>query len=133
MRTWTVDAGGSDSSNVKLSEGGNPQTGPFYIEGALPGDTLAVHLIRVRLNRDTAFSSGSISPRALDPAYHAAYQEPDTPRVFWQLDREHHIAKLTDTGDKLKNYTAPLRPMLGCIAVAPPQRMAFRTGYLARQ
>ena len=27
----------------QVTEGGNPQTGPFYINGAEPGDTLAVH------------------------------------------------------------------------------------------
>ncbi len=26
----------------------NPQTGPFYIEGAEPGDTLAVHFISIK-------------------------------------------------------------------------------------
>ncbi len=119
VRTWTVDAGGWDSGNRKLSEGGNPQTGPFYIEGALPGDTVAVHLIKVSLNRDTAFSNGTLSPKALDPAYHAAYKDPGTARVIWQLDREHGIARLAEPGDKLKNYTVPLRPMLGCIALAP--------------
>jgi hypothetical protein len=32
---------------------GNPLTGPFYIEGAEPGDALIIHLEKVRLNRDT--------------------------------------------------------------------------------
>ena len=132
VRTWTVDAGGADSANVRRSEGGNPQTGPFYVEGALPGDTLAIHLIKVRLNRDTAISDGIISANALDPGYNAAYKEQGTPVITWQLDREQGVAKLKDAGDKLKNYTVPLRPMLGCIAVAPPQGMAFRTGYLGR-
>ena len=130
VRTWTVDAGGSDSGNRKLSEGGNPQTGPFYVEGALPGDTLVVHLVKISLNRDTAFSSGTISARALDPAYNAAYKEPGASSVRWQLDREHGIAKLADPGDKLQSYTVPLRPMLGCVGVAPSLRMAFRTWYL---
>ena len=30
----------------------NPQTGPFYIEGAEPGDTLVVHLDKIDFNRD---------------------------------------------------------------------------------
>jgi amidase len=54
VRTWTVDAGGVDSKGVRRSQGGNPETGPFFIEGALPGDTLVVKLNRVRLNRDSA-------------------------------------------------------------------------------
>src|SRR5262249_23721053 len=41
VKTWSVDAGGVDAKGVRRSLGGNPETGPFYIEGALPGDTLA--------------------------------------------------------------------------------------------
>src|SRR5262249_43204181 len=69
VRTWTVDAGGTDSKGVRRSQGGNPETGPFYIEGAFPGDTLVVKLNKVRLNRDSAISSGTISNNALNPAY----------------------------------------------------------------
>ena len=35
----------------------NPQTGPFYIEGAQPGDTLAVHFISIEPSRDWAAST----------------------------------------------------------------------------
>src|SRR4029079_5269028 len=65
VKTWTVDAGGMDSKGIARSAGGNPQTGPFYIEGAFPGDMLAVKLDRVRLNRDTAVSGNRIVPTAL--------------------------------------------------------------------
>jgi amidase len=54
VKTWSVDAGGTDPKGVRRTSGGNPLTGPFYVEGALPGDTLAVHFTRIRLNRDTA-------------------------------------------------------------------------------
>jgi amidase len=54
VETKSVDAGGVDEKGEHCSMGGNPLTGPFYIEGAVPGDTLVVHLNRVRLNRDTA-------------------------------------------------------------------------------
>src|SRR5690242_603532 len=47
VRTWTVDAGGVDSKGAQRSQGGNPETGPFYVEGAFPGDTLAIKLNRV--------------------------------------------------------------------------------------
>jgi amidase len=132
VRTWTLDAAGEDSANVRRSEGGNPQTGPFYVEGALPGDTLAIHLVKLHLNRDAAISDGIISPNALDPGYNAIYKEQGIAHVVWQLDREQGIAKLKDPGDKLKNYTVPLRPMLGCIAVAPAHGMAYRTAYLGQ-
>src|SRR5271166_4119102 len=56
VKTWSVDAGGVDAKGKERSLGGNPQTGPFYIEGALPGDTLVVKFKTIRLNRDTAIS-----------------------------------------------------------------------------
>ena len=37
----------------------NPQTGPFYIEGAEPGDTLEVHIDNIDFNRDWGWG-GSI-------------------------------------------------------------------------
>src|SRR5438094_3438390 len=42
--TSTIDAGGTDSAGVRRGQGPNPETGPFFIEGAEPGDTLVVHL-----------------------------------------------------------------------------------------
>src|SRR5438552_3823320 len=44
IHTTTIDAMGLDEKSVSRSTGGNPQTGPFYVEGAAPGDTLVVHL-----------------------------------------------------------------------------------------
>src|SRR3954452_22837663 len=35
--TSTIDARGIDSAGVKRGQGPNPQTGPFYIEGAEAG------------------------------------------------------------------------------------------------
>src|SRR5262249_57238145 len=67
VRTWTVDAGGADSKGVRRSQGGNPETGPFYIEGAFPGDTLVVKLTQVRLNRDSAGIGGQMAPSAVNP------------------------------------------------------------------
>ena len=54
VHATTVDAGGVDANGAHVAAGGNPLTGPFYVEGAWPGDTLVVRLNRVRLNRDTA-------------------------------------------------------------------------------
>ena len=41
VSTTTVDAGGRDKEGCNVTEGGNPQTGPFFVEGTKPGDTLA--------------------------------------------------------------------------------------------
>jgi acetamidase/formamidase len=130
VRTWTVDAGGSDSHNVRLSAGGNPQTGPFYVEGALPGDTLVIHLLSVRLNRDLALSDNAVSANALNPYYNGSLGAPQASGTRWHLDRDKGVASLIDPPAALKNYTVPLRPMLGCIAVAPPRHAAYPTGRL---
>ncbi len=122
VRTWAVDAGGRDAQGVTRSMGGNPQTGPFYIEGAMPGDTLVVKLNRVRLNRDSAGSGRGIVGNALTPGYLMNLKRVENFDSNWKLDRERGIAMLAKPTERLKNYTVPLRPMLGCVAVAPPSR-----------
>jgi len=130
VKTWSVDAGGRDAAGVRRSLGGNPETGPFYVEGALPGDTLVVRFTRIRLNRDTAMSGGSIAASALNPYYLANLKKVEKYDSSWRLDREKGIARLANPTAKLKNYAVALRPMLGCVGVAPPGEMSFRTGFL---
>jgi acetamidase/formamidase len=129
VQTWTVDAGGTDSKGVRRSQGGNPETGPFFIEGALPGDTLVVKLTRVRLNRDSAISSGQISSNALTPGYVQRTKYQENFDSDWVLDRVNGVARLKKPTERLKNYTVRLQPMLGCIAVAPPAHQSLRSGY----
>ena len=40
------------------------------------------------------------------------------------------VARLAKPTKKLKNYEVPLRPMLGCVGVAPPQQLSMLSGYL---
>jgi amidase len=129
VKTWTVDAAGVDSKGVRRSQGGNPETGPFYVEGAMPGDTLVVKLTRVRLNRDSAISSGTIASSALTPNYVQRTKYQENFDSDWVLDRVNGIARLKTASAHLKDYTVRLQPMLGCIAVAPPAHQSFRTGY----
>jgi acetamidase/formamidase len=121
--TTTVDAGGSDAKGVARSLGGNPETGPFYVEGAMPGDTLVVHLVRVRLNRDWAFSNDGIVGRGVDRDL-AIRMKDTSRRVRWHLDLAKGVATSEAPGEHLAGYTVPLRPMLGCIGVAPPPALA---------
>src|SRR5262245_7887635 len=130
VHTWSVDAGGTDHESKRRSMGGNPQTGPFYIEGALPGDTLVVHLNKVRLNRDYAISNSSIAGSALTPGYLQNIKNAPNFDSKWKLDRERGVATLANPTEKLKNFSIALRPMLGCVGVAPPRKQAFATGDL---
>jgi amidase len=130
IRTWTVDAGGVDPQGVRRSQGGNPETGPFFIEGAFPGDTLVVKLTKVRLNRDSAESGDQTVGSALNTGYIQDTKYKDNFDSSWVLDREKGIARLKNPSEHLKNYTVKLQPMMGCIAVAPPAHQAMRTGFL---
>jgi len=118
VHTTTVDAGGKDEKSVTRVLGGNPETGPFYVETAVPGDTLVVHLARLRLNRDWAESDDSLVSRAVDSDL-AVKMKDAGKSVRWHLDTEHGVATPEKPAEHLTRYAVPLRPMLGCVAVAP--------------
>jgi amidase len=118
VHTTTVDAGGADEKGVTRVLGGNPETGPFYVATALPGDVLAVHVVRLRLNRDWAMSDDAIVPRAVGGDL--AVKLKDAGKMQrWRLDRGRGIATPDEPADHLKGYSVPVRPMLGCVGVAP--------------
>ena len=130
VKTWSVDAGGTDPKGVRRTSGGNPLTGPFYVEGASPGDTLVVHFNRIRLNRDSAISSPSIANNALDPGYVAQRKPVEGYNSDWKLDLAGGFASLAKPTETMKNYKVPLAPMLGCVGVAPQGGMRYRSGFL---
>ncbi|HUN62811.1 MAG TPA: acetamidase/formamidase family protein [Candidatus Sulfotelmatobacter sp.] len=118
IHTTTVDAGGNDEKGVPRVMGGNPETGPFYVESAEPGDTMVVHLVRLRLNRDWAMSDDAIVGRGLDSDL--AVKMKDAGKVVrWHLDTAAGVATPEKPAEHLSNYSAPLKPMLGCVGVAP--------------
>jgi amidase len=123
VHTWSVDAGGwgrgafGERAN-KRTIGGNPLTGPFYIDGTLPGDVLVVHLHRVRPNRDWAFSGTSLVDYAITPSY-AAQRKFDDFDNKWVLDTAAGTAALKAPPAALADLRIPLRPFLGVVAVAP--------------
>jgi len=104
VRTHTVDAGGRDATGTRRSNGGNPETGPFYVEGAMPGDTLVIKFNRIRLNRDSAESGDRIVGGALDPDYIEGAKYDDKFSSEWKLDREQGFAMLAKPSEHLKNF-----------------------------
>ncbi|MEM9666491.1 MAG: acetamidase/formamidase family protein [Bacteroidota bacterium] len=132
VRTTSVDGagwstGGYREQGNRVTEGGNPLTGPFYVEGTLPGDILAVHLLQVRLNRDWAFSGDALQSNVLDPAY-LRDREVEGNLIQWTLDTERGVARLQEPTPALADYEVPLTPFLGSVAVAPGggQRLSSR-------
>jgi len=130
IKTTTVDAGGRDAKGVRRSMGGNPETGPFYVEGAMPGDTLAIKFHRIRLNRDSAGSGDRIVPSAVQPGYFRNAKFDEKFNSEWKLDREAGVAMPAKPTDRLVNFKVKMQPMLGCVGVAPPQNQSFRSGWL---
>ncbi len=125
--TKTIDAAGVDWNGKQVGQGPNPQTGPFYVDGAEPGDAIAVRLIRVETNRATAYSSSLLAPYAVDPAAIAARVDREPKRVTWTIDKARGVARL-DQGDiQPGGIELPLKPMLGCIGVAPARKEAIST------
>jgi acetamidase/formamidase len=118
VRTSTIDSGGVDAAGQTRALYGNPQTGPFFVAGARPGDVLAVRLDRLRTNRDWADSLDMIVGRAQTRAMTARAGDLGRP-VRWRIDAARGIAMPETDSPRLRGYSVPLRPMLGGIAVAP--------------
>ncbi len=135
IRAATRDARGADHRGEPLPAAmlpedrgfaylrSNPCVGPIAVEGAEPGDALAVRIDAIDLTRDTAWSSqgagmgsltGEVAGRRLllnDPLPERMYQ--------WRLDRVGHTGTLDLPLSRLGQATIPLDPFLGSIGTAP--------------
>jgi amidase len=139
VSTWCVDAGGHDREFKPITAGGNPQTGPFYVEGAEPGDTLAVHFDRMWPNRKVGFTRKLVAPWVVDPEFvsELPYEPmlgprpspPDERHVdLWELDLERGVCRLQTRRPGLEALQQlRIEPMLGCFGVAPPRSQAIST------
>ncbi|HZQ06436.1 MAG TPA: acetamidase/formamidase family protein [Anaerolineae bacterium] len=125
VTTTTVDARGRNSLGEQVTPRGNPQTGPFYVEGAEPGDTLVVHLDRIVPNREMGWAYNSVAPNVVDPDY--IHELPERALTDWKIDREAWTATLISTETKLGKLVLPLSPMIGCFGVAPANGQAIST------
>jgi len=128
--TTTVDASGRDAHNEEVAPRGNPQTGPFYIEGAEPGDTLVVVLDRIVPNRRTGWSGAVVAPNVVDPHSVPTLPRPDEGtwiRADWDIDVAAGTATLAAPATNLARLSLPFEPMLGCFGVAPHRGQAIST------
>lgn len=132
VRTKTLDSYGNDENGVHRTLAGNPQTGPFYVEGAMVGDTIAVHFIKIRPNRDTAIQYRSaLDTRVVVPGTYHQETVQNWSHV-WKVDRERGTATPVEPSEKLKALTIKLAPMLGCVGVAPYQFQSANTSHLGQ-
>ena len=125
IATKTADAAGVDWNGKQVAQGPNPQTGPFYVEGAEPGDMLVVSIEKIELNRATGYSSSLLAPYAVDPAALIARVDREPRRANWLLDKVKGTVRLD--GADLAGLELRARPMLGCVGVAPARKEAVAT------
>jgi amidase len=125
--TRTIDAAGVDWNGKAVASGPNPETGPFYIDGAEPGDILVVTFERMETNRAMAYSSSLLSPYTVDPTAIAARVDRDPRRLTWTIDKARGVARMDQTDVQPGGIELPLRPMLGCVGVAPARKEAIST------
>ena len=127
LELWTEDAFGGKVREVddlvsRVIEFPfvNPQTGPFFVEGAEPGDTLAIHFVSIEPSRDWAASCTVPLFGALTSTHQTATLQEPLPEVVWIYD--------VDAGKRTVTYRArageyavelPLDPMHGTVGVAP--------------
>ncbi len=119
--TTTVDADGKEpeAKGYKVP-GPNPLTGPFYVEGAEPGDTLAVKFISIEPNAKEGFGSAGPGFGALNSSSYTPVLGGPIPKLEWPypIDKSRNEATFKA---KDPNFTVkiPLHPFLGCVGVAP--------------
>ncbi|MCX7381757.1 MAG: acetamidase/formamidase family protein [Alphaproteobacteria bacterium] len=126
----TIDASGLDASEAQAAKGPNPMTGPFYVEGAEPGDTLAVRIDRLTPSRATGWTYSPLAFTVLDPA--AIPDRPPTQRVVWDISPNEGVVRLQNPPPGLETFTPPIAPMIGCFGVAPALGQAFSTATSAQ-
>jgi acetamidase/formamidase len=127
LELWTEDAFGGkvkgpDDLVSKVIEFPfvNPQTGPFLVEGAEPGDTLALHFVSIEPSRDWAASStipffGSLTSTHATATLQEALEE----RVWmYEVDAKQRTVTFR-TLDGEFSTDLPLDPMHGTVGVAP--------------
>lgn len=123
--TTTLDAWGIDSAGAPRASRPNPMTGPFFIKGAAPGDTLSVRIDRMTPNRATGWTFSPVAPNVVDPAFAAAL--PKRQKSEWLIDAAAGTVRLAEPPARLRNWTMSLAPMIGCFGVAPAGGQALST------
>jgi acetamidase/formamidase len=136
LDTNTLDCFGNvikkPGDTMALVKGDNPLTGPFYVDGAEPGDTVAIHILDLQV--DSTQGVGALAPGfgALNKTNYTPMLNPDLPERVWfyAIDKAANTATFK-ANDSAHTVKIPLHPFLGCLGVAPPggeSRMSITPG-----
>ncbi|HEY7289446.1 MAG TPA: acetamidase/formamidase family protein [Vicinamibacterales bacterium] len=124
LETKTFDAFGNvikkPGDTMAMVKGDNPLTGPFFVEGAEPGDTLAVKILELTV--DSPKGVGALAPGfgALNTTSYTPMLNQPLPERIWFYDIDQRANTATfHANDSSYSVAIPLQPFLGCIGVAP--------------
>ena len=126
----TADAHGFDWRGEKIAERPNPMTGPFFIEGAEPGDALFITIRDIRMTRKTGWTFDVLSPNVVDP--NAVHRFPERHKTEWVIDADKGRAWLAEPPTSLATWSVAVEPMIGCFGVAPDLGQAISTATSGR-
>ena len=107
--------------SMALVKGDNPLTGPFYMDGAEPGDTLVVRILDLQVDGKQGVGALSAGFGAANSTHYTPMLETQPLRErmwFYPIDKEKNIATFQALDSNFK-VSFPLHPFLGCIGVAP--------------
>ncbi|MBG1230866.1 acetamidase/formamidase family protein [Aestuariivirga litoralis] len=121
----TLDANGYDLNNAHQAADPNPMSGPFFIEGAAPGDALAVEIIEIEMTRATGWTRQGLAWHLVDP--HQVRAMPPREKIFWDINPRQNSITLQKPPAALKDWSIPIVPMIGCFGVAPDGGEAIST------
>jgi amidase len=124
LDTNTLDCFGNGlkkpGDTLSMARGDNPLAGPFYVEGAEPGDTLAVKILDLQV--DAEYGVGAFSPGfgSINSSRYTPMLGGELPERVWfyHISHDDNTAtfKAVDTDFSVK---IPMHPFFGCIGVAP--------------
>ena len=124
LETNTPDALGNavqkPGDTLALMKGDNPLAGPFYIEGAEPGDTLVVKFLQVEVDGNQGIGAMAPGFGAVNSTGYTPMLNPPLPEKIWFYPIDHATNMATYQAlDSNFTVKIPLHPFIGCIGVAP--------------
>ena len=123
--TETLDAHGYDREGIKRADAPNPMTGPFYVSGAEPGDSLLIRIDRIAMMRSSGWTFQVLSPNVVNPSAVARF--PERQKTDWIIDIPMQRARLSNPPSTLRDWSVAVKPMIGCFGVAPAMGQAIST------
>jgi amidase len=124
LDTNTLDCFGNaikkPGDKLSLVKGDNPLTGPFYIDGAEPGDTLAIKFLILQVDGNQGIGAFAPGFGALNETNYTPMLHPPLPERIWFYPIDHaNNTAIFQALDSRFSVQIPLHPFFGCIGVAP--------------